>query len=175
MANRRAWSALSESYRGRLSRSGITESDYASGASIKAARGHATTPERPKQAFRNPDQYPTYIRRRVAKGKPVPENIIPKPSNRGIGHTPSIDDSIGWPGRDTVEMITFHRSPNGAKNGDGGFMTVTAYNPDGTVASVRQFPYNQSDFYTLIALARSRGYAAKVESLGSADMQAIIG
>jgi hypothetical protein len=39
----RNWSGLSESYRRRLVRAGITEADYQAGVSLKAARGHAPT------------------------------------------------------------------------------------------------------------------------------------
>lgn len=47
MASRRkGWSELSPSYRARLERNGVTESQYTSGASIRSARGHAVTPER---------------------------------------------------------------------------------------------------------------------------------
>ena len=41
----RDWSALTPAYRARLERSGISRRDYESGASVQAARGHATTPE----------------------------------------------------------------------------------------------------------------------------------
>lgn len=165
MANRRSWNSLSEAYRNRLSRSGITEAHYSSGASIKAARGHRITPERPKQAFRNPDLYSDYLRRRQAKGRDIPEGTLPTPRGGiGGGHAPSIGDEIGWPGRDTVDTITFYRSRDGAKNGVDSVMTVTRTNPDGSIHSIRTYPYNQADFYTLIDLARSRGYGADVES-----------
>lgn len=170
MATRRAWESLSEAYRSRLFRSGITATDYASGASLKAARGHAVTPERPKQAFRNPDLFGDYLRRRVAKGRDVPPDVIsrPRPSRRdddtGPRDSPSISDSIGWPGRETITTITFFRSPGGAKAGDQGIMTVTEIGPDGRVVNVRTFTYNQADFYTLIDLARKRGFSATVES-----------
>lgn len=182
MAKRRTWSALSESYRNRLTRSGITESEFSSGASLRAARGHAATPERPKQAFRNPDLYSTYLRKRVERGKEVPEGILPPPrptprddgddgpADRftGGGGAPRIDDSIGWPGRDTLDNITFFRSRDGSKNGVDGMMMVTRYNPDGTVRDIKTYTYNQRDFYTLIDLARSRGFGCDVESTATA-------
>jgi hypothetical protein len=168
MANRRAWASLSDAYRDRLFRSGITATDYANGASLKAARGHSVTPERPKQAFRNPDLYSGYLRRRVARGKEVPEGTLPEPRPSRGDDDPTIDGSIGWPGRDTVDNITFYRSRDGAKNGADGIMTVTSFNPDGTVRSVKTYEYNQRDFYRLIDLARSRGFGCDVESTATA-------
>lgn len=47
MATRRkAWSDLTPAYRSRLERSGISRSDFERGENIRAARGHAVTPER---------------------------------------------------------------------------------------------------------------------------------
>jgi hypothetical protein len=42
---RKGWESLSDSYRKRLTRSGISKSEYQSGKSIAKARGHAATPE----------------------------------------------------------------------------------------------------------------------------------
>lgn len=58
---RKGWDQLSPAYRRRLGKAGVSERDYASGRSIKAARGHAFTPERPRQAARNPEMYPKYV------------------------------------------------------------------------------------------------------------------
>lgn len=58
MAQRKPWSQLSPTYRARLESKGITKKDFESGASIVAARGHATTPERPTQY--DPAKFKTY-------------------------------------------------------------------------------------------------------------------
>lgn len=51
MAKRRDWANVkSETYRKRLERAGITREEYEAGAPLPAARGHATTPERPLPA-----------------------------------------------------------------------------------------------------------------------------
>lgn len=42
MARRKGWDNLSESYRARLQRSGITRSKYNSGRSLSKARGHTS-------------------------------------------------------------------------------------------------------------------------------------
>jgi len=60
MANRRDWSALSADYRSRLERKGITRTQYESGVSLKAARGHKYTPEHPEEAIKNPQKYKRY-------------------------------------------------------------------------------------------------------------------
>lgn len=48
---RKGWNELSDAYRKRLERAGITKGKYDKGESIKAARGHAKTPERPSEAY----------------------------------------------------------------------------------------------------------------------------
>lgn len=65
MAKRRVWSSLSPAYQARLSRAGITQSSYESGVSLKGARGHAQTPEHPREAVKQPSKYQQY-RTRVA-------------------------------------------------------------------------------------------------------------
>lgn len=60
----RNWDALSESYRERLERGGITRAEYQAGASVSAARGHAATPERPSRAEANPEKYAAYLFKR---------------------------------------------------------------------------------------------------------------
>lgn len=62
MAQRKPWNQLSPTYRARLEKAGITAEQFAAGASIKAARGHEKTPERPTQY--NPQQFPTYAAKR---------------------------------------------------------------------------------------------------------------
>lgn len=44
---RRPWDSLSHTYRRRLERSGVSQSQYESGVPLTVARGHAKTPERP--------------------------------------------------------------------------------------------------------------------------------
>lgn len=59
---RKPWAQLSPNYRQRLEKAGISQRDFEAGASIKAARGHAQTPERPGQY--NPAHYPKYAAER---------------------------------------------------------------------------------------------------------------
>lgn len=47
MAKRKGWDSLSDGYRERFEKKGLTREDYESGRPIKAARGHEHTPERP--------------------------------------------------------------------------------------------------------------------------------
>lgn len=63
MRARKGWANLSTAQRRRYDRAGITERAYASGASLTAARGHATTPERPARAERHPERYSSYLSR----------------------------------------------------------------------------------------------------------------
>ena len=64
MAKRRDWNALSSAYRSRLVRSGIDKEAYEAGTSLKAARGHAETPEHPREAIKNPSRFALYRKRR---------------------------------------------------------------------------------------------------------------
>jgi hypothetical protein len=57
----RNWDALSDSTRSRYLRNGINRTDYEAGVSLKAARGHGQTPERPSEAVRNPERYESYV------------------------------------------------------------------------------------------------------------------
>lgn len=59
---RKGWDSLSEAYRKRLIKGGISRAEYEAGASIKKARGHADTPERP--VGYQPSKYPKYADRR---------------------------------------------------------------------------------------------------------------
>lgn len=67
MAERKPWASLSQDYRDRLARKGITPEMHAAGESIRAARGHANTPEHPKDAVNNPEKFKDYFgeRRRL--------------------------------------------------------------------------------------------------------------
>lgn len=58
------WQSLSGSYRSRLERAGISQSDYIRGIPLSGARGHARTPERPATAERNPGRYQQYLSNR---------------------------------------------------------------------------------------------------------------
>lgn len=46
---RKGWESLSPGYRARLERNGVSKTAYGRGESIRAARGHAQTPEHPKE------------------------------------------------------------------------------------------------------------------------------
>jgi hypothetical protein len=59
---RKGWTQLTPAYRQRLEKAGITQSEYESGASIRAARGHQHTPERPTAG--TPQTFPKYFQER---------------------------------------------------------------------------------------------------------------
>ena len=60
----RNWEGLSQDYRERLQRKGITRSQYESGISLAGARGHKATPERPERAEKHPERYEAYVFKR---------------------------------------------------------------------------------------------------------------
>jgi hypothetical protein len=63
VAKRKGWESLSPGYRERILKAGLTRQDYESGTSIKKARGHSKTPERPT-AY-DPKKFPQYAAERV--------------------------------------------------------------------------------------------------------------
>jgi hypothetical protein len=63
-ARRRAWASLTEAYRKRLARAGITESRYQRGENLSRARGHGQTPEHPREAQRDLVRYRKYVEKK---------------------------------------------------------------------------------------------------------------
>jgi len=57
----RNWNSLSDAYRARLERGGITRGEYEAGANLSAARGHKATPEHPRQAENDRQRFQAYI------------------------------------------------------------------------------------------------------------------
>lgn len=70
-ARSRVWSSLSAAYRARLTRAGISPRDYEAGASLKAARGHSQTPEKPSEYAKHPGKFRKYAERR----KPLTQEV----------------------------------------------------------------------------------------------------
>lgn len=55
------WDSLTPAYRQRLARAGITQRKYLAGDPLKAARGHARTPENRMEVVRHPERFGGYI------------------------------------------------------------------------------------------------------------------
>jgi hypothetical protein len=72
VAKRKGWNDLSPGYRERILKAGLTREDFESGASIKKARGHANTPERPVNF--SPQKFPKY----AAERKRLTQEMIRK-------------------------------------------------------------------------------------------------
>lgn len=65
MAIRRGWETLSDKYRSRLIKGGMTKARYEAGDSLKAARGHKATPENKREFEKHPEKFTEYKRRRT--------------------------------------------------------------------------------------------------------------
>jgi hypothetical protein len=63
MATRRGWDLLSEKYRSRLVKGGMTKARYEAGESLKAARGHKATPENKRELEKHPEKFEQYRER----------------------------------------------------------------------------------------------------------------
>lgn len=63
---RKAWDSLSPEYRERLSRAGITPAMHEAGESIRAARGHAHTPEHPVEGIADAARFKEWFATRQA-------------------------------------------------------------------------------------------------------------
>jgi hypothetical protein len=60
---RKGWAQLSDAYRKRLERGGISKAQYEAGESLSKARGHGKTPERPRGKI-DAKKYPEYVSKR---------------------------------------------------------------------------------------------------------------
>jgi hypothetical protein len=173
---KRNWGSLSPAYQRRLSRGGITPEAYNAGASLKSARGHAKTPEHPSEAFRNPDRFGKYLRRKHAKGHELPPNLIPEqlPEFRPPGiaeDSPRLPSSLGHPGKFSFDIITFYRTKGGVQSHNRNVMVHTHYNPNGDITE-HAFEYDESEFYELVRMAKDRGFTTTVES-GQGDVRIV--
>jgi hypothetical protein len=93
----RSWDALSETYRRRLQRAGMSRRLYESGASLQSARGHAATPERPDRAEKNATVYSKYIRARVKPMRvatPDGVRIVTVPKARDRSSVGTYDNAV---------------------------------------------------------------------------------
>lgn len=115
MAGRKSWESLSPAYRDRLSRGGITKSKYESGASLSKARGHAKTPEHPREAIKNPQKFPGYKPKKEPKvseednKKLSADAVKSMDAKLGFGYVPGGDDVINYDPqrvRDNVAKMT---------------------------------------------------------------------
>lgn len=79
MARRKGWNELSDAYRRRLERSGVSKTDYESGTSLKSARGHKTPTGIGEKTYQS--------LRRLASGLPwegqKPKEVIDEALQRG--------------------------------------------------------------------------------------------
>lgn len=135
--------------------------------SLKAARGHATTPERPERAFKRPDLWGDYLRRRVAQDKFVPPNTIPEqsPEYRAVGRVGRrMGSEIGHPQRFAFDQIIFYRTPGGAVDGNPNIMIHRVVDARTGRETETVIPYDEADFYQLVRLAKDRGFTVTVES-----------
>lgn len=64
MAVRRGWELLSEKYRSRLIKGGMTKARYEAGESLKSVRGHKATPENKRELEKHPEKFKEYNERR---------------------------------------------------------------------------------------------------------------
>lgn len=95
MSVRRNWDALSSAYRRRLERGGISRSEYERGASLKAARGHTTTPENMREFQKNPKRFREYREGRRA----LVERVVRKKKA-------AFDATIRWNEENSRQFIT---------------------------------------------------------------------
>lgn len=91
MPRSRNWDALSSSYRARLGRAGITRESYLSGSPLRAARGHAATPEHPREAERRPERFREYLTRSQIRES---QREAAKESTRAFIDAGAADESI---------------------------------------------------------------------------------
>jgi hypothetical protein len=165
MAKRRSFNDLSPKYQARILRK-MSAEDFEAGVSLKAARGHAQTPERPLQAFRQPDVYHSYLTRSVAKGRQIPAEIAesvritnsPAPQRR-------IEDIIGYPGKRAMTTAIFTLAKGYADSDQMGTISFMSFKGTPEPEDFRVTPYPMRLFRSLIAEAKDRGYVTQVTSV----------
>lgn len=104
---RKGWDQLSPDYRKRLGRAGVSQRDYEVGNPIKAARGHARTPERPRQAVKRPQDFPEYLEKRGVRDggrlAPLDEDLVAHVLSR-------INESDAYEARTTTRRLVESQS-----------------------------------------------------------------
>lgn len=93
-SQRKPWGSLSESYRERLERKGITPQMHAEGVSIRTARGHEKTPEHPREGIKRPVDFPDWFNNRQALVRRVARR-----KQQLFGHSPK------WNGRRNSKVV----------------------------------------------------------------------
>lgn len=89
MAIRRGWEQLSDKYRSRLIKGGMTKARYEAGESLKKARGHSKTPENKRELEKHPEKFKEYNERQKkyrADRKALVERVVAK-KKRAFEHT----------------------------------------------------------------------------------------
>jgi len=119
VARRKGWDELSEGYRSRLVKGGVSKTDYESGASLKSARGHKTPTGIGEKSYQQ--------LRRLASGfdwdDQKPKEVIDEALGRG--ETPEwIKSRLAERRTDTREYRARHNKEPGKKHWDRRRMTV---------------------------------------------------
>ena len=122
---RKGWDSLKPDYRKRLERNGISKTDYERGASIKAARGHEKTPERPRLS--NPQQYPQYHTERQRL-----ENAVNRKKQEVFGTSPKWNPA-------KAKAVTARRAPSLAR-----LRWALAADPEEWLSAIREEPESYS-------------------------------
>jgi hypothetical protein len=104
---RRIWDSLSDSYRKRLSRNGITREAYERGDSLKAARGHSETPEKDSEIKRHPERFADYLLRNPGKVPRERGDKIERALRHGIGR---LEGNVNLLDRNAIRTALFYMS-----------------------------------------------------------------
>lgn len=174
---RKPWSQLTPAVKARKRRAGITPQQYNAGkvptALNRAARGHAATPERPSQAFRDSDVYAKYLERRHDRGQPLPEGLAEEIQSRrereailerrrignlGPGYVGPQPDQERWgypPG-----FMVIYPPRRGGKNGPDLRTRVHIHHNDGRDNPDEWHTIDPDQTTDAILAARAAGYAA---------------
>lgn len=160
------WSQLSAPYKARLKRQGVSPNTYNAGkADLRAARGHAKTPEHPGRAYRNPSRYPEYIAKKEAKGEMpagTSETVAQgKPRPMSVA---TIGDSIGYPSRGMVNIHYIWVTKGGASihNVNADVDNRIAFDKGSETEQV--YPYDEANWKQLYDMVKERGFIALVQS-----------
>lgn len=164
MAQPRLWSSLSPAYRKRLRRAGVTPQRYnaiqrtGNKGALKAARGHAETPERPSRVATAPHRYQAYVARNVERRPELAPYLAPEPPPQG---RPTVDRETGSPlslSEHDNEIVVATINPVS------GVLILETFDTRTRQETRQELRFDPAEFPTIIKHIRSLHYVVTVTS-----------
>jgi hypothetical protein len=142
---RGSFNNLSPDYRARLERGGIDRAAYERGEPLKTARGHARTPEHPREAITRPERYRDYTHRREQSGgglgredarnralRNYDRNVEPQPGEGWQSHSRAkLSEAMDNPSKWSLTQLNYAANLSGSEWRSLARRAANAYNGHG--------------------------------------------